>query len=48
MVRSMQKTPLPVIDAHAHCGIKWHRHADEPVYRYDDPRVPVSPERDPR
>ena len=22
----------------AHCGIKWHRHADEPVYRYDDPR----------
>jgi hypothetical protein len=21
-----------------HCGIKWHRHADEPVYRYDDPR----------
>ncbi len=21
----------------AHCGIKWHRHADEPVYRYDDP-----------
>jgi hypothetical protein len=22
--------------AAAHCGIKWHRHADEPVYRYDD------------
>ena len=22
----------------AHCGIKWHRHADEPVYRYDDPK----------
>ncbi len=22
----------------AHCGIKWHRHADEPVYRYHDPR----------
>lgn len=22
----------------AHCGIKWHRHADEPVYHYDDPR----------
>ena len=21
-----------------HCGIKWHRHADEPVYHYDDPR----------
>jgi hypothetical protein len=20
-----------------HCGIKWHRHAGEPVYRYDDP-----------
>ncbi|MBA2881544.1 hypothetical protein HNR65_001871 [Desulfosalsimonas propionicica] len=20
-----------------HCGIKWHRHADEPVYRYEDP-----------
>lgn len=20
-----------------HCGIKWHRHADEPEYRYDDP-----------
>ncbi|MCF8036846.1 MAG: amidohydrolase [Desulfobacteraceae bacterium] len=19
------------------CGIKWHRHADEPEYRYDDP-----------
>lgn len=22
----------------AHRGIKWHRHADEPLYRYDDPR----------
>ena len=22
----------------AHCGVKWHRHADEPVYHYDDPR----------
>ena len=22
----------------AHRGIKWHRHAGEPVYRYDDPR----------
>jgi hypothetical protein len=22
----------------AHCGIKWHRHAGEPVYCYDDPR----------
>lgn len=21
-----------------HCGIKWHRHASEPVYHYDDPR----------
>jgi hypothetical protein len=21
-----------------HRGIKWHRHADEPVYHYDDPR----------
>ncbi len=21
-----------------HCGIKWHRHPEEPVYRYDDPR----------
>ena len=21
-----------------HCGIKWHRHADEPVYHYDDPK----------
>lgn len=20
-----------------HCGIKWHRHADEPEYRYDSP-----------
>ncbi|MCF8112036.1 MAG: amidohydrolase [Desulfobacteraceae bacterium] len=20
-----------------HCGIKWHRHADEPMYNYDDP-----------
>lgn len=22
----------------AHCGIKWHRHADEPVYHYDHPK----------
>jgi len=22
----------------AHCGIKWHRHAGEPVYHYDDPK----------
>ncbi len=22
----------------AHCGIKWHRHGDEPRYHYDDPR----------
>ena len=22
----------------AHCGIKWHRHAGEPVYHYGDPR----------
>ncbi|MFO7715093.1 amidohydrolase family protein [Desulfosarcina sp.] len=22
----------------AHCGIKWHRHAGEPIYQYDDPR----------
>lgn len=22
----------------AYCGIKWHRHPDEPVYHYDDPR----------
>jgi predicted TIM-barrel fold metal-dependent hydrolase len=22
----------------AHCGIKWHRHAGEPVYFYDDPK----------
>ncbi len=21
-----------------YCGIKWHRHEDEPTYRYDDPR----------
>ncbi len=21
-----------------HCGVKWHRHGDEPAYRYDDPR----------
>ncbi len=21
----------------AHCGIKWHRHSQEPVYHYDDP-----------
>lgn len=23
--------------SHDHFGIKWHRHPDEPVYRYDDP-----------
>ena len=22
----------------AHCGIKWHRHAGEPVYCYEDPK----------
>jgi hypothetical protein len=22
----------------SHCGIKWHRHADEPRYHYEDPR----------
>jgi hypothetical protein len=22
----------------AHCGIKWHRHAGEPTYHYDDPK----------
>ena len=22
----------------AHCGIKWRRHEDEPVYHYEDPR----------
>jgi hypothetical protein len=22
----------------AHCGIKWHRHAGEPVYCYDEPK----------
>lgn len=22
----------------AHCGIKWHRHDDEPIYYYDDPK----------
>ncbi len=22
----------------AHCGFKWHRHAGEPVYCYDDPK----------
>jgi hypothetical protein len=21
-----------------YCGIKWHRHSDEPVYHYEDPR----------
>jgi len=24
--------------AAAHCGIKWHRHAGEPIYRYDNPK----------
>jgi predicted TIM-barrel fold metal-dependent hydrolase len=23
---------------HDFCGIKWHRHSNEPVYHYDDPR----------
>ena len=23
---------------HPYCGIKWHRHDDEPVYHYQDPR----------
>jgi hypothetical protein len=23
---------------HPYCGIKWHRHPDEPVYHYEDPR----------
>ena len=22
----------------SHCGIKWHRHPGEPIYRYDDPK----------
>jgi hypothetical protein len=22
----------------SYCGIKWHRHPDEPTYRYEDPR----------
>jgi len=22
----------------AHCGIKWHRHAGEPIYHYDNPK----------
>jgi hypothetical protein len=26
----------------AHCGIKWHRHQDEPVYHYQDPRCGVA------
>jgi predicted TIM-barrel fold metal-dependent hydrolase len=26
----------------AHCGIKWHRHAGEPVYCYDDPKCRVA------
>ena len=25
-----------------HCGIKWHRHDSEPVYRYDDPKCPAA------
>lgn len=25
-----------------HCGIKWHRHADEPKYLYDDPACPAA------
>ena len=34
----MMQTPPPVIDAHAQCGIKWHRHPDESVYAYDAAR----------
>ncbi len=26
----------------AHCGIKWHRHAGEPEYGYDDPKCLVA------
>ena len=26
----------------AHCGIKWHRHAGEPAYCYDDPKCRVA------
>lgn len=26
-----------VSDLHNFCGIKWHRHRNEPEYRYDDP-----------
>jgi uncharacterized protein len=26
----------------AHCGIKWHRHADEPIYNYDDPQCAMA------
>ena len=22
----------------AHCGVKWHRHAGEPIYHYDNPK----------
>lgn len=29
---------LAALNAGAHRGIKWHRHPDEPVYHYDDPR----------
>jgi hypothetical protein len=28
-----------------HCGIKWHRHPEEPVYRYDDPRCAAAIEK---
>ncbi|MHC1724662.1 MAG: amidohydrolase family protein [Syntrophobacteraceae bacterium] len=28
----------------AHKGIKWHRHSDEPVYNYDDPRCSAAVE----
>jgi len=24
----------------SHCGVKWHRHDNEPVYCYDDPQCP--------
>ena len=29
---------LAALNAGPHRGIKWHRHPDEPVYHYDDPR----------
>ncbi|MGD2096901.1 MAG: amidohydrolase family protein [Desulfobacterales bacterium] len=26
----------------AHCGVKWHRHAGEPIYHYDNPKCRVA------